>query len=453
MFKKIVVICSITAYSYTFCCHLGRTESPIFIRTNPSPDNLAEALPGRSTVFTGPMCSKKSDQLMAAIGLASHAKLKFSVFKPKRNDDRQNNVLVSRTRPDTTIEAISVTNPSEIEEHVNRSPVSHIFIDDAHLFNQGIVKVVETLMDNGIELYIAGRNTACDGTPYKCMGDLLAIGTHPITCWAFCQKCKAKAFMTKMLSSEGLSEHHKKALNVLLSRIKKLAVTDDDTNCVPCCRRCHDLPVSVFVDSDPDILLKYPKHGRLTIYCGPMCSNKTYHLFGHIDDFKQRELEFLVFKSTIDTRSKGLVSRAQPNAEIEAISVTDPTEILKKIAEHKVTKVVIDEVQFFPLSILEVVIKILAQGIDIYMAGLDTQFNREPFGCIAPLLAIAQFICKNPAICENLKCLCYEATLTQRLVDGQPAHKHDVAVEIEGEKHNTVYEPRCRKKGCHILPE
>jgi len=91
-----------------------------------------------------------------------------------------------------------------------------------------------------------------------------------------------------------------------------------------------------------------------------------------------------------------------------------------------------------------VVDKMADKGIRVIVAGLDTDFRGEPFGCMPALIAKAEYVDKLNAICM----VCGEpASRTQRLVNGHPAHYNDPIVIVGASE---MYEARCRR--CHQVP-
>ena len=104
----------------------------------------------------------------------------------------------------------------------------------------------------------------------------------------------------------------------------------------------------------------------------------------------------------------------------------------------------IDEAQFFDGGIVAVAQSLADKGMRVIVAGLDTDFRGEPFGCMPTFLAIAERVDKLQAICM----VCGEAACrTQRLVNGHPAHFHDPVVIVGASE---MYEARCREH--HEVP-
>ncbi|MGF1506882.1 MAG: thymidine kinase, partial [Anaerolineae bacterium] len=80
----------------------------------------------------------------------------------------------------------------------------------------------------------------------------------------------------------------------------------------------------------------------------------------------------------------------------------------------------------------------------VSIAGLDIDFRGEPFGPMPRLMAQADQVDKLHAICVVTG---EEATHTQRLVDGEPAHYNDPVILIGAQE---TYDPRSRR--CHEVP-
>jgi thymidine kinase len=104
--------------------------------------------------------------------------------------------------------------------------------------------------------------------------------------------------------------------------------------------------------------------------------------------------------------------------------------------------VAIDEAQFFDAGLSRVVRRLMNAGVNVIAAGLDTDFRGEGFGPMPELLAMADEVMKLRAVC--MKCKSLEGTMTQRLIDGQPAD-WDAPLILVGASES--YEARCRD--CH----
>jgi thymidine kinase len=96
----------------------------------------------------------------------------------------------------------------------------------------------------------------------------------------------------------------------------------------------------------------------------------------------------------------------------------------------------IDEVQFLGAEVVAVVEALAAKGLRVICAGLDQDFRGKPFEPMPQLLAIAEYVTKELAICV----VCGNpANKSQRISDSAER----VVVGAAG-----AYEARCRK--CHV---
>jgi len=181
----------------------------------------------------------------------------------------------------------------------------------------------------------------------------------------------------------------------------------------------------------------------LEVIAGSMFSGKSEELIRRVKRAAIAKQKVLVFKPALDHRYGVEKVAAHNGLSIDCIPVERPEEILEHVDEA--TEVVaIDEVQFFPPSIVRVCQRLVQAGKRVIAAGLDQDFRGEPFGAMPVLLALAEQVTKLNAICV----VCgRSASRTQRLIDGKPAHYDDPIILI-GATEN--YEARCNR--CREVP-
>ncbi len=153
--------------------------------------------------------------------------------------------------------------------------------------------------------------------------------------------------------------------------------------------------------------------GKITVIVGPMFSGKTSELLSFIEIYDLGKKEYRVFKPHIDVRYgiEEIVSHS--GNRVNAIVVKDPYEIFNHL-HPEVKAVFIDEIQFFPSTLMEVVRKLADDGIDVFCAGLDMSYLRNPFQTTALVMAIANEVIKKKAVCHV--CGEYNATLSYKTV-------------------------------------
>lgn len=135
----------------------------------------------------------------------------------------------------------------------------------------------------------------------------------------------------------------------------------------------------------------------ITVYCGPMFAGKTKSL---IDcSYAQHQKNFpAAFKPASDTRDAPDEIRAHNGLTCGASSVATAGDILNLIPKG-CEAVIIDEGQFFGSALIPVVQRLSDAGLDVYIACLDMDSNRLPFGAVGDLLAIADYVHKLKASC------------------------------------------------------
>jgi len=181
---------------------------------------------------------------------------------------------------------------------------------------------------------------------------------------------------------------------------------------------------------------QFPKDiGWIEVICGSMFSGKTEELIRRVKRALYGKQKVQVFKPKIDTRydEASVVSHSQLKLTSQPIERAE--EIFYSLRPE--TQVVgIDEVQFFGPEIVPVVEALAGRGIRVICAGLDQDYQGRPFEPMPQLLAIAEYVTKELAIC---------------VVCGNPANRSQ-RIEASAERVMVgaagAYEPRCRK--CHV---
>lgn len=184
------------------------------------------------------------------------------------------------------------------------------------------------------------------------------------------------------------------------------------------------------------------KHlGSIEVICGSMFCGKTAELIRLIRRCEYAHQKVLVVKPEIDSRYDKCCIQSHDGAKHIALPIEKSVDILEclRIGEDKKHIVIaIDEAQFFDFELLTIISTLKFKGLRIIVAGLDNDFRHEPFGVMPMILAAADRVNKLKAVCM----VCGEdASYTQRLVNGQPAHYDDPLILIGGSE---AYEPVCQ---------
>ncbi len=186
--------------------------------------------------------------------------------------------------------------------------------------------------------------------------------------------------------------------------------------------------------------------GKLHVITGPMFSGKSEELIKRLHRFKIAGLKVMIFNHALDIRYATNRIASHSKQKWKAKGVSKAHIILQKINSNT-DVVIIDEAQFFDKEIIDTVNKLIKKGVDVIIAGLDTNFRGEPFGSVPQLLALADGdVVKLKAVCAI--CKKWNATRTQRiLADGLPAAYSDPLVKIGAAD---SYQARCREH--HNVP-
>ncbi len=174
--------------------------------------------------------------------------------------------------------------------------------------------------------------------------------------------------------------------------------------------------------------------GWIEVICGSMFSGKTEELIRRLNRARIARQKVEIFKPEVDKRYDDINVVSHNENSIRSIPVQTASQILMYIEGCDV--IGIDEAQFLDADLPAVCNYIANQGIRVIVAGLDMDFQGNPFGPVPAIMAAAEYVTKVHAICMRCGDL---AHYSHRTVQG------DKLVML-GEKES--YEPLCRK--CYI---
>ena len=180
---------------------------------------------------------------------------------------------------------------------------------------------------------------------------------------------------------------------------------------------------------------QFPKDiGWIEVICGSMFSGKTEELIRRVKRAVYGKQPVQVFKPKLDTRYDETQVVSHSRLKLTSIPIERAEEIFAHLSP-KTQVVGIDEAQFFGAEVVSVCEALANRGLRVIVAGLDQDYQGRPFEPMPQLLAIAEYVTKELAICV----VCGNpANRSQRLVD----NGERVLVGAAG-----AYEARCRK--CH----
>ena len=172
--------------------------------------------------------------------------------------------------------------------------------------------------------------------------------------------------------------------------------------------------------------------GWIEAVVGSMFSGKTQELIRRLRLSTIARQKVQVFNSALDTRyaKDHIVSHDLAKTPCQA---TARAKDILSIVEHDTQVVGIDEVQFFDDGIVAVCEELADQGRRVIVAGLDQDFRGVPFSVTAQIMAVAEFVTKNLAICS---------------VCGSPANRSQrlsISKKLIEVGTQDKYEARCRR--------
>lgn len=170
--------------------------------------------------------------------------------------------------------------------------------------------------------------------------------------------------------------------------------------------------------------------GSIEVICGSMFSGKTEELMRRLKRARIARLSVEIFSPKIDTRYSENALVSHNSNTIPSMPVSKASAILTPGSQVQV--VGIDEAQFFDDELPYICNTLANSGVRVIVAGLDMDFQGNPFGPMPALMAIAESVTKLHAVCV----ICGNPALySYRLVHGS-------GQILLGEKES--YEPRCR---------
>lgn len=162
-----------------------------------------------------------------------------------------------------------------------------------------------------------------------------------------------------------------------------------------------------------------------------MFSGKSEELIRRVTRSQIARIPVQVFKPAVDDRYATSEVVSHSALKIDAVPVDSSNRMLQMISDS--TRVIgIDEGQFFDEGLVDIVDNLAATGIQVIIAGLDTDYLRRPFEPIPTLCDRAEYVNKMLAVCHRCG---GPALYTQRLVQS------DELVVLGAQD---AYEARCR---------
>ena len=139
--------------------------------------------------------------------------------------------------------------------------------------------------------------------------------------------------------------------------------------------------------------------GWIEVICGSMFSGKTEELIRRLKRAQFANQKIEIFKPAIDNRYDDQMVTSHDSNQFPSSSVPAAANI--PILANDCQVVGIDEAQFFDDEIVEVCNDLANRGMRVIVAGLDMDYQGNPFGPMPALMATAEYVTKVHAICTQ----------------------------------------------------
>ena len=157
--------------------------------------------------------------------------------------------------------------------------------------------------------------------------------------------------------------------------------------------------------------------GWIEVICGSMFSGKTEELIRRLRRAQFAKQKIEIFKPTVDLRYDSELVTSHDQKQIPSTPVPAAANI--PILADGCDVVGIDEAQFFDDEIVQVCNDLANSGVRVIVAGLDMDYQGNPFGPMPALMATAEYVTKVHAICTrtgNLAHYSFRTSSDQNLV-------------------------------------
>jgi thymidine kinase len=146
-------------------------------------------------VVCGPMFSGKSEELIRRLRRAEIAGQRAIVVKPLIDDRYDVTHVVSHSG--AKLRAVTAASSAEVLRLAEGYQV--VGLDEVQFFDEGILDVVETLVDRGLRVVAAGLAQDFRGLPFGSMPTLLCVAEFVDKLQAVCHRCGGPATLTQRL--------------------------------------------------------------------------------------------------------------------------------------------------------------------------------------------------------------------------------------------------------------
>lgn len=143
---------------------------------------------------------------------------------------------------------------------------------------------------------------------------------------------------------------------------------------------------------------------KVILHTGSMFSGKTSSLYRDLNRFAIANYKVAAFKPKLDNRYSKEDIVTHDNIKLSAELIENTSEILEYIEKFSPEVIGIDEIQFLketPESVVKNLEKMLELDIIIVLAGLDMDYQKNPFEIVKELMPRVDYLNKHHAVCKG----------------------------------------------------
>lgn len=148
-------------------------------------------------VVDGSMFGGKTERMIARLRLAQSHGLRVKAFKHAIDNRYDATHLVTHTQD--RFEAIPVPDADAIARQCD--DVDFIAIDEGHFFKAALVPVLQSLLDRGVSIIVAGLTHDAWGRPFEPMPQLCAMADEVTTRMSPCRVCGKPSPYTQRMTA------------------------------------------------------------------------------------------------------------------------------------------------------------------------------------------------------------------------------------------------------------
>ncbi len=152
---------------------------------------------GRLEVICGSMFSGKSEELIKRLRRAERAKEKVMAFKSVLDNRYGLENIISHS--DTTHQVHAIDSLDVVPGLVEQAGAAVVGIDEIQFFSSDALAIIQSLVEQGKRVIVAGLDLDFRGVPFGIIPTLLALSDDMVKLHAVCDICGADAHFTQRI--------------------------------------------------------------------------------------------------------------------------------------------------------------------------------------------------------------------------------------------------------------